>query len=59
MAKDPGSDSLWRCTCGNDENLMTVAHCQDCGKRRWSQLGISRKIALMLIDRLRGFAEAA
>lgn len=47
-----GDDFLWRCLCGG-ANIMSVANCQDCGKRRWSQLGLSRKIALVLIDRLR------
>ena len=55
MPNDLKDDGLWRCLCSyvNDER---VAHCQDCGKRRWSQLGVSRNVALWLIAKLRKVA---
>jgi hypothetical protein len=58
MTKDLGSENFWRCLCGNVHNSESVAHCQDCGKRRWSDLGISHKGALWLIQRLRFMARA-
>ena len=55
MPNDLKDDGLWRCLCSyvNDER---VAHCQDCGTRRWSQLGVSRNVALWLIAKLRKVA---
>jgi len=55
MLKAFSRDDLWRCLCGgvNEESVVT---CQECGKRRWSQLGVSRKVALWLIGQLRKVA---
>lgn len=48
-------DDLWRCMCGgtNDPEAM---HCKDCRKRRWFQLGLTRRAVERLIGRLRKVA---
>ena len=39
----------WRCVCGEMENKPTELDCRNCGKQRWSQLGMLRSAARKLV----------